>query len=162
MERLIIYTWSQNTMRGRGGKYWHIIIHFQEGVACYSITIVQIYNALRRVGPREGVYCQYRTLRCPLLPRVSPHARLTNLVRWAIHLNLSPEHELFQIHNPSLPPTPYLILPWGEAPQHVSCLKVYVTQQPSLRRAVLTMDADDVSVAHEHPGAKLDACSYLF
>lgn len=74
MERLIIYTSSQNTSRGRGKKYWHIIIHFQVGEAGYSITIVQIYNALKWVGPQERVFCQCRALCC----RCSPGCHLTN------------------------------------------------------------------------------------
>lgn len=53
--------------------------------AGYSITIVQIYNALTAVGPQEG----------GAISAVASHTHLTNLVRWATHLYLYPEHEPF-------------------------------------------------------------------
>lgn len=93
MGRLIIYTSSQNTLRGRGEKYRRVIIHLQVGEAGYSITLVQIYNALATVGPRSTGTA---------LSAARHLAHLTNLVSWATHLYLSPEHELFQLPPPPL------------------------------------------------------------
>lgn len=90
------------------------------GEAGYSITIVQIYNALRRVGHQEGVFRQRRALCCPC----SPGCHLTHA--WLIQS--VGQHTCTFLLNMScfeciiLPPPPPL--PRREARQHVGCLKV--------------------------------------
>lgn len=144
MGRLIIYTSSQNTLRGRGEKYRRVIIHLQVGEAGYSITLVQIYNALATVGPRSTGTA---------LSAARHLAHLTNLVSWATHLYLSPEHELFQ-----LPPPPRHYQ--AEKLGSVSAAKKYMLPSNHYGGAlVLTEDDGEFSVSHEHPGDESGTCS---
>lgn len=91
--------------------------------------------------------------------QLSPHTHLTNLVSWATHLYLSPEHDLFRIHNPFPPDiTTRRSSATCQLPKS-TCYLATIMEASSKECSLFSPRM--AMISHEHSGAKSDACPCL-